>query len=351
MKLWEMRYGEEPVNGRLFLLRFMRKIHIVIMAALIGAVLVCGIHLLYRLSGEKMYIAETDVHLEYIPEAGSNQLIYYNEYTWKQMSKDSAIIDEIIKADPSLDPSVVREAFVATLKSDVKILTLQVTCNDPDMCMKITDAAVAGITSYAESLPEILTVSVVGKASEAVPIPTDVRAVRALILGAIIGLFISCLYVSVIILSDDRILLPEVIEKRYMLPAAGTLTSANLDESLTDLAGDEGFIMASTLNDTDVTKVIDSLKKSGAKPEGKALDLSDTDKKGLAEEVKSAGKPIVYVFSSRISPRADERALSFLSKYEKEPMCAILADSDDALIKAYYMGKRSRFAQDASNKK
>ena len=40
MKLWEMRYGEEPVNGRLFLLRFMRKIHIVIMAALIGAVLV-----------------------------------------------------------------------------------------------------------------------------------------------------------------------------------------------------------------------------------------------------------------------------------------------------------------------
>jgi capsular polysaccharide biosynthesis protein len=343
MKLWEMRYGEEPVNGRLFLLRFIRKIHIVIISALIGAVLVCGIHLLYRLSGEKMYIAETDMHLEYIPEAGSNQLIYYNEHTWQQMSKDSAIIDEIIKADSSLDPAVVREAFVATLKSDVKVLTLQVTCNDPGMCMKITDAAVAGITAYTESLPEIISVSVIGKASEAVPVAADVRAIRALILGAIVGLFISCLYVAVVILSDDRILLPEVIEKRYMLPAAGTLTSANIEETLSDLAGDEGFIIASTLADTDVTKVIDTLKKSGAKPEAKALDLSDTDKKGLAEEVKSADRPIVYVFSSHKSPRADERALSFLSKYEKEPMCAILADSDDALIRAYYIGKKSRF--------
>ena len=343
MKLWEMRYGEEPVNGRLFLLRFIRKIHIVIISAFVGALLVCGIHLLYRLSGERMYIAETDMYLEYIPEAGSNQLIYYNEHTWQQMSKDSAIIDEIIKADPSLDPAVVREAFVATLKSDVKVLTLQVTCNDPGMCMKITDAAVIGITSYADSLPEMLSVRVIGKAEEAVPVSVDIRAIRALILGAVIGLFVSCLYVAVIILSDDRILLPEVIEKRYMLPAAGTLTSANLDETLSDLAGDDGFIVASTLNDTDVTKVIDSLKKSGAKPEEKNLALSDTDKKGLAEEVKAADKPIVYIFSSHISPKADERALSFLSKYEKEPMCAILADSDDALIKAYYLGKRSRF--------
>ena len=122
MKLWEMRYGEEPVNGRLFLLRFIRKIHIVIISAFVGALLVCGIHLLYRLSGERMYIAETDMYLEYIPEAGSNQLIYYNEHTWQQMSKDSAIIDEIIKADPSLDPAVVREAFVATLKSDPGVM-------------------------------------------------------------------------------------------------------------------------------------------------------------------------------------------------------------------------------------
>ncbi|MCR4792789.1 MAG: hypothetical protein K5871_08560 [Lachnospiraceae bacterium] len=345
MKLWEMRYGEEPVNGRMFLLRFLRRIKFVIIGVILGALIVCAWHVLYRLSSEKMYMAECDVYLEYIPEAGSNELIYFNKYTWEQMSTDSAVIDEIIKADPSLDPAVVRASFLATLKSDVKVLTLQVTNPDPDMSMRIMNAAVEGISQYASSLPEILSVRVIGQAESAEPVPLDIRAFRAVILGALIGLFISALYVSVSILSDDRIYLPETIEKRYHLPAAGTLTSSALDEALCDLAGDEGFFVASALSDAAIGAVIDSMKKSGAKPEDKALDLSDTEKKGLIDEVKKTGKPIVYVFSSKHSPQADEKALSFLSKLDKEPMCAVLTDSDDALIRAYYIGKNSRFSK------
>ena len=350
MKLWEMRYGDEPVNGRMFLLRFLGKIRFIIISVLLGAIIVCAWHVLYRLSSEKQYMAESDVYLEYIPEAGSNELIYFNKYTWEQMSKDSAVIDEIIKADPSLDPSLVRESFTATLKSDVKVLTLQVATSDPDMSMRIMDAAITGISEYAASLPEILSVRVIGQAQSAEPVPLDIRALRAVVLGAIIGLFISCLTVSVMILSDDRIILPETIEKRYHLPAAGTLSAPNINETLSDLAGDDGFIVASTLSDTAVTKVIEQLKKSGTNPQSKQLNLSDTEKPGLAEEVKASSKPIVYVFSSLVSPQADERALSFLSKYEKEPMCGLLADSDDALIKCYYIGKRSRFADMADKK-
>lgn len=350
MKLWEMRYGDEPVNGRMFLLRFLKKIHVVMISMILGAAIVCAWHVIYRLSSPKMYMAESDVYLEYIPEAGSNDLIYFNQYTWEQMSHDSAVIDEIIKADPSLDPSVVRDSFLATLKADVKVLTLQVTNQDPDMSMRIMKASIEGISAYAASLPEILSVRVIGEAISADPVPLDIRAFRAVILGAIIGLFISCLVLSIRILSDDRIILPETIEKRYHLPAAGTMTSSNLDETLSDLAGDDGFIIASTLSDTAVSRLIEDLKAKGTMPEAKGLSLADTEIKGLAETVKSAGKPIVYIFSSLVSPQADERALSFLSKYEKEPMCAILTDSDDALIRAYYIGKRSRFAEDAAKK-
>jgi len=351
MKLWEMRYGDEPVSGRMFFLRFMKKIHIVAAVTLLGAAVVCAVHLIYRLCGEKIYQTESDMYLEYIPEAGSNELIYFNKYTWEQMSADSAIVDEILRADPRLDAQTVRDSFLATLRSDVKILTLRVENSDPDMCVRIMNAAITGVDAYAQSLPEILSTRVVGEPGDPQLVPPDVRALRAVILGAFIGFFFSALYVSCRILSDDRIYLPETIEKRYHLPAAGTLTSANLSESLEDLAGDEGFTVASALSKDRAENVIVSLKKAGAKPEDDYFDLSDTESKGLIDAIRKCDKPIVYVFSSKEPVQADERALSLLSRCGAEPMCAVLADSDDALIRAYYTGRRSRFAEDSRNKK
>ena len=351
MKLWEMRYGDEPVNGRLFLLRFIKKIPLMIGCAVIGAAIVCACHLFYRLSSQYQFQAETDVYLEYIPEAGSNELIYFNKYTWEQMSKDSAIIDEILKADPTLDEDVVRQSFLATLKSDVKVLTLQVTNPDPDMCTKILNAGVIGISAFAESLPEILSVREIGGTSEPALLPPDVRAVRAIILGAVIGLFISVLAVWIWIVSDDRIILPETIEKRYHLPSAGCLTSKNLHETLEDLAGEEGFIAASTLPKEKFNAIIDKLIAIGSNVEGKTLNLADTEKPGLLNEVKNSDHPIVYIFSAKNHTGGDERALSFLSKCGREPMCVVLADTDDTLIRAYYIGKESRFAEESKNTK
>ena len=349
MKLWEMRYGDEPVNGRLFLLRFIKKIPLIIGCAFIGAAVVCACHLLYRLSSPYMFSSEADLYLEYIPEAGSNALLYINEYTWQQLSSDSAIIDEILKADPSLDEKSVRDSFVATLKSDVKVVTLQVTNEDPDMCTKILNASIAGVTAFAESLPEIISVRDLGGASEPALLPPDVRAVRAIILGAVFGTFVSALIVWIWIISDDRVILPETIEKRYHIPSAGCINSRNISETLDDLAGEDGFITASALPSGKINECIDTLLAAGTRVEGKTLDLSDTEKQGLVSEVKNADHPIVYIFSSKNHTGRDERALSFLSKCGKEPMCAILTDTDDTLIRAYYIGKDSRFAEESKN--
>lgn len=346
-----MRYGDEPVSGRMFALRFLKKIHIVIVAVILAAAVVCACHLIKRLSGDRIYQTRSDVYLEYIPKAETNELIYFNKYTWEQMSSDSALIDEILKADPGLDAGTVRDSFLATLNSDVKILTLRVENTDPDMCVRIMKAAVTGIDAYAVSLPEILSTRVVGAAGEPEIVPPDVRVLRSIILGAFAGLFISVLYLSCRILSDDRIYLPETIEKRYHIPAAGTLTSANLAESLSDLAGDEGFVAASALSKDKMKQIIEALKKAGAKPEDDYIDLTDTEAVGIIDRIGKADKPIVYIFSSKEDVLQDERALSLLSRCDAEPMCAVLADSDDALIRAYYTGRRSRFADDSRNKK
>ena len=351
MRFWEMRYGDEPVSERLFLLLFLKKIYAVIISAVVGAVIVCGIHVAYRNSLEKKYMAETDIHLEYISDAALNLYIYYNEETWKQLSGDSGMIEAIISADPSLDEQIVRDSFLADLKADVKVLTLQVTTPDPALTDRIMQAAVQGLPSYIETFSEIEAVSVIGVSAETHLVPADVRPVRALILGAILGLFISCVTVSCRILGNDRIILPETIEKRYHIPAAGTLTSANIGEVLSDLAGDDGFVLTSALPETILSETVKSLKEAGAGVCDKVLTLDDTEEKGLSAKVTENDKPLVYVFSSKTDVKADERALSFLSKYDKEPMCAILIDSDDALIRNYYTGKRSRFAEDARNKK
>jgi hypothetical protein len=164
------------------------------------------------------------------------------------MSHDSAVIDEIIAADPSLDSETVKASFLATLNSDVKVLTLQVKNPDPDMAVRIMNAAIPGISAFAESLPEIVSVRVIGAGTDAAPIPPDIRLLRSIVLGALIGILFSVLIVSYSIISDDRIYLPETIEKRYLIPAAGTLSYANIGEVLPDLAGDDGFILASALS-------------------------------------------------------------------------------------------------------
>lgn len=351
MKLWAMRYGDEPVDGRLFLLRFIRKIHIVIISVIIGALFVCGCHVLYRALTPAVYMTEGDLHLDYIPESNANLMIVYNEYVWEQMSADSAFIDSIVSADPSLDREAVKDSFFATLKSDNKILTFQVKNTDPELCLRIADAAMKGGREFVESLPEITGTEIIGEPYYPEVVSFETRALRALVLGAILGLLTSAFIISYIIVSDDRIFLPETIEKRYHTPCAGSENSPALADSLSDLAGDDGFVIASTLPAEKISDITEKLKKAGALVSGKALNLINPEEKDTVKAVKEITYPVVYVFSSLYDMKADQRALSLLSRFDKEPMCAILADPDEALINAYYLGKRSRYAKAAKEDK
>lgn len=353
MKLWAMRYGDEPVNGRLFLLRFIRKIHVIIISVIAGAILICACHVGYRALTPVYYMTECDIHLDYIPEADANLMIFYNEYAWEQMSQDSEFIEAIVNSDPGLDFDTVKESFSATLKSDMKILTFQIKNTDPELALRIADASLEGGVSFVESLPEITGTRVIGRAYYPERITFDTRSIRALVLGAILGLIASSFIISYIIISDDRILLPETIEKRYHTPFAGTLDSECLANSLSDLAGDDGFVIASTLPAEKESEIIKKLKALGTGVSDKPINLIDTESKELHDAVKANELPVVYVFSSLLDIKADQRGLSLLSRFDKEPICAILTDQDDLLIKAYYFGKRSGYTKDGKkeNKK
>ena len=346
MKLWAMRYGDEPVNGRLFLLRFIRKIHVIIISVIAGALLVCACHVAYRALTPVYYMTECDIHLDYIPEADANLMIFYNEYAWEQMSQDSAFIEAIVSADPGLDFDTVKESFSATLKSDMKILTFQVKNTDPDLALRIADASLKGGISFVESLPEVTGSEVIGMPYYPERITFDTRSIKALVLGAVLGLIASSFCISYMILSDDRIILPETIEKRYHTPYAGTLDSECLKDSLSDLAGDDGFVIASTLPSDKESEVIKKLKSLGVPVSDKPLNLIDDESKELHNAVKDTMIPVVYVFSSLLDIKADQRGLSLLSRFDREPICAILTDQDDLLIKAYYLGKRSGYTKD-----
>lgn len=283
--MWECRYGKEPLNTRLFVLQLIKKIPVILAAAVLGAVCVGGPYFLIKVTfgPAKEYEAVTDFYIDYAMKEDGTQHTYINFATWDQLLKDDVFTDKILlymagegvftedetpsaeereagksvalaeekEEEQSLSTSDGRKEeqpfnladvekaagitkeelcgyLYATVLSDTRIVTTTVTTNDPELTMKIEKALISAMFDFGEQQREIAEMRILQEPVEASLVIADVRTFRACMVGAMSFAFVTVLYLCLYYALDESIYVPETFERRYGIPMLGTICSKEL---------------------------------------------------------------------------------------------------------------------------
>ncbi len=228
-------YDNEIVNLRAFYLRLLRKVWLIPLAAVIGAVIGGIIYFLATVvyAPARNYKADSTLYIYFAyDEDKGSQVDYYNAYTWNTLIKtDEDVIGVVMDnlgamgyTDDRFAKDKVVAALSADIPSDVRVMILTVTAPDKESCEAILAAADNALVMYGESNTAFKQIKLLGKTEAGLEVITD-RTVTAVILGAVCAVILMMLIELLIESMDDAIYVPEDAEKRYGLPVLGVMTT------------------------------------------------------------------------------------------------------------------------------
>lgn len=224
--MWECKYGKEPLDTRLCFLRLIRKAWLVILLAFAGAILFGGIYFLTHVvyGPAKEYVAESEYYIEYVNAVTQEQqYTFYNKETWESLIHTDIFMDEVMNGvteqtlamDSEITRDEVKNAIFATLLTDVRIVHVTVTTNNPYFTMAITNALEDAFVKFGESQREIDEVRAILIPKEASLTVIDNRTVRACILGAVVFVSFTLFAMYLYVVLDTSIYIPLEFERRY----------------------------------------------------------------------------------------------------------------------------------------
>lgn len=203
----------------------LRKIWMVLLAALTGALAGCACYLVVHVAyaPAREYEAVGKLYIDFAEKSTGEAYQYYNGYTWDDLMKT----DPILKYTMTLLPEgyredAVRDAVTAEILTDIRLLTITVRTHDPLQTREILDATEQSLVHFATTMKELDQITVYRTTEpEAVIFDLQTGRVAAVcgILCALAALLVLFLYYAM----DDTIYLPEDISQRYGLPVLGVL--------------------------------------------------------------------------------------------------------------------------------
>ena len=208
---------KEPLNIKLLFMTLLRRLPLLLIGAVIGAVLFGGGYYLknYVFAPAPDYEAKSELYLTYSDEVRLEN-IYINDYTWQTLAQSDACVDEAIALLPfEIDKEECKSKVSAGLESDVRIVTIKATDKDPKKAVELANAYEKAIQKLGEKMEDVEEVQVFTSASQAVVKRFDNRTLRMSITGAVVG-FIAMLVIVLFAFSvDDSVYLPEHMSLRY----------------------------------------------------------------------------------------------------------------------------------------
>lgn len=227
--MWECKYGKEPLDTRLCFLRLVRKAWLVLAMAVAGAVLFGGIYFLTHVvyGPAREYVAESEFYIEYVNAVTQEQqYTYYNKDTWEGLIHTDVFMDEVMAGvkeqtlmyDREITREEVSNAIFATLLTDVRIVHVTVTTNNPYLTMAITNSLESAFVKFGETQREIDLVRTILLPEEATLTVIDNRTVRACILGAVVFVSFTLFFMSLYVVLDTSIYIPLEFERRFNIP-------------------------------------------------------------------------------------------------------------------------------------
>jgi len=353
MQQWP--YAKEPFDTKLFVLRFLKKIWVVLCAALVGAVLIGGGYYLKKVTfgGPTEYEITTSYFIEYNTFRGETEEVvnYTNAVTWESWvdmdwfvdrAWEHALEDGLVPEQYGVEKSDLPDYFYATLLSDLRIPYSTVTTPNKELTLLLNGALQKTFVDFAQERTEMTSISIVDE-TELTVADKDVRTLRAVLLGAVAGAFIAGFILALVLIWDDSIVVPESMAYRYGVQAVGYL--AREQQSLSE----EALI--------NVKYLFGEAKENGLVAIGKGLDaqrvqkalpkelfqecrfadrLTETD----FEKLRKAGKLLLLVESGVCSGKEIEQVLQRLKLQDCVVAGALLCNADDKLIRGYHFGNR-----------
>ncbi len=231
MKEWP--YAKEPFDTKLFLLRFLKKLWLVILAAVLGALLIGGGYYLKKvvLGGPTEYDITTTYYVEYnqFDPVTGEMFNYTNAATWKSWVVSDWFVDRawehaleagLTPETYGVDKTALKGYFTADLPSDLRIPTSTVTTPYEGLTEVLNDALQQTFMDFAAQQSEMDGIQITDETPLAVA-DKDIRTLRAVILGAIVGAFLAGFGLAFAIIMDDSIVIPETFTYRYGVPMLG----------------------------------------------------------------------------------------------------------------------------------
>ncbi len=344
--MWECKYGKEPLDIRLLVLRFLQKSPLVLLTAFLGAFCVGGPYFLTKVTfgPAKEYEAVTDFYIDYAVQANGEEYTYFNQTTWTQLITDDVFTDKILEHMAEAGESAgitkpqLREYLYATMLSDTRIVTTTVTTNEPELTMKIEKALVLAMEAFGEEQKEIAGVRILQEPKEASLVAADVRTFRACMLGAVLFVFVTVFYLLIYFVLDEGIYIPATFERRYGVPMLGTIRSPEMN-ILVKRYFEEKPVLFIIDKKTDPRQVEAVLREKGIEAAGVLGEselLEELDRKaseGIGD--KQSVKVMLVIKAGAHNGKRIEKALDICRKFDAEVTAGLLWEADERLISAY----------------
>ena len=332
--MWECEYAKEPVDYKLLGLRFLRKIWIVAVSAVVGCILVAGLYYAVKMiqNGGRIYQADSLFYLNLGQDDTGKNYDYYNYYTWNEIIDGDFFADGIYEnMGGRLTKDEIREAVSASVEYDPRYLIVSCRTHSAELSLELARAVEPLLPGFVDTRKEFESVELT-RAADEVKDSTDIRLLNACGLGVFLGVFFSVLGILIVLTLDTSVYLPVTLERRYHLVTLGAPFMSEFSSNLEYMLGKAKKI-AVVYTDVPVqVKEMDGLsvvicENPVEKPE-ELMKIRECDAVVLC--VKAAGK----------NGKRIERCLEQLARQDIAVTATVLAEADEKLINAYYGSKK-----------
>lgn len=373
--MWEGYYPSEPFDLRLTVLRLVRNLWWIILLTLLGTLVFGGgYYLKYVVFGEAPDFAQTvTCKIEYTDLPTKSGDYYINEMTWNTYVVTDEFVGMVKQSLAQFDAQVAGGAYATTaawwdtnradaetvateqsivsvkVASDVQVPSFTVRTPNQTVTETLAQAVADAVTGeFADSLPEVASIRVID-VTQARLVKADVRPGRAFVLSAVLSGFFVLIFYLLWEIGADSIWLPATLARRYGLPVAGTIHSAQLRENMRYLLqGKQRVAVCAIRDEMDPAGVIASLKEvlqedaaGGEADEELAKDWIAVPSPDLSPEtvraIRQAEGLLLVVPAGMHVGKMLEQVLDFYRTQEITVTAALLWDADEALIRGYYL--------------
>lgn len=314
--MWGLNDREEPFDRRLFVLQFLRKIWILVVLCILGAVLGGSLYFVKNVKDNSgvQYSATEVFYVEYAKKPNGEIYYAYNDAGWSYVIMFDEVLDIVSR---NLDASFTREELQSMLstenKADYKILSVTATCQEKELCKKLLDAVVPAMETYAKNSPHMDEISLAMSPTEAKPVIVTYYTERAAVFGAIVAGIVCVFGMAIAFLLDDRFLVPTALEKEYKLPVLGTT-----------------FHDGSIFDNGELLENLNYLTK------GKKICNLTLEETIICEQLRECDGVVLEINADTDGSKKIEKLILHLRKQDIPIIGMLFCNADEKLVRRYY---------------